>query len=40
MKNLKNGDKKNWLSSEEYISSLIHFLKKKIDDQKSNFFYL
>jgi len=31
MKNLKNWDKKNWLSSEEYISSLIHFLKKKID---------
>ena len=31
MKNLKNWDKKNWLSSDEYILSLTHFLKKKIN---------
>ena len=31
MKNLKNWDKKNWLSSDEYILSFTHFLKKKIN---------
>jgi cyclopropane fatty-acyl-phospholipid synthase-like methyltransferase len=31
MKNLKNWDKKTWLSSDEYISCLIHFLKKQIN---------
>ena len=34
MKKLKNWDKNNWLSSNEYISSLIHFLKKKINFNK------
>ena len=34
MKNLKNWDKKNWLSSVKYISSLIHFLKKQINFDK------
>jgi len=34
MKNLKNWDKNNWLSSNAYISSLIHFLKKKINFNK------
>tara|TARA_B100000767_G_C19707717_1_gene511310 strand:+ start:186 stop:899 length:714 start_codon:yes stop_codon:yes gene_type:complete len=34
MKNLKNWDKKNWLSSDEYILSLTHFLKKKINFNK------
>ena len=31
MTNLKNWDKKNWLSSDEYILSLTNFLKKKIN---------
>ena len=34
MKNLKNWDKKNWLSSNAYISSLRHFLKKQINFNK------
>tara|TARA_B110000285_G_C15083270_1_gene594699 strand:- start:580 stop:1293 length:714 start_codon:yes stop_codon:yes gene_type:complete len=34
MKNLKNWDKNNWLSSNAYISSLIYFLKKKINFNK------
>ena len=34
MKNLKNWDKKNWLSSDEYISSLTHFLENKINFNK------
>tara|TARA_B110000967_G_scaffold178565_1_gene193462 strand:- start:260 stop:973 length:714 start_codon:yes stop_codon:yes gene_type:complete len=34
MKNLKNWDKKNWLSSDAYISRLNHFLKKKISFNK------
>jgi len=34
MKNLKNWDKKNWLSSYEYISSLTHFLENKINFNK------
>ena len=34
MKNLKNWDKKTWLSSNEYISCLIHFLKKQINFNK------
>jgi len=34
MKNLKNWDKKNWLSSDTYISSLNHFLKKQINFNK------
>ena len=34
MKNLKNWDKKNWLSSNAYISSLSHFLKKQINFNK------
>ena len=34
MKILKNWDKKTWLSSDEYISCLIHFLKKQIDFNK------
>ena len=34
MKKLKNWDKKNWLSSDEYISRLINFLKKKINFNK------
>jgi ubiquinone/menaquinone biosynthesis C-methylase UbiE len=34
MKNLENWDKKNWLSSDAYISSLNHFLKKQINFNK------
>jgi ubiquinone/menaquinone biosynthesis C-methylase UbiE len=34
MRNLKNWDKKNWLSSNAYISSLSHFLKKQINFNK------
>ena len=34
MKNLKNWDKNNWLSSDEYISSLTNFLKKQINFNK------
>jgi len=34
MKNLKNWDKNNWLSSDEYISSLTRFLKKQINFNK------
>ena len=34
MRNLKNWDKKNWLSSARYISSLNHFLKKQINFNK------
>ena len=34
MKNLKNWDKKNWLSSANYISSLIHFFEKKVKFNK------
>jgi len=34
MRNLKNWDKKNWLSSNAYISSLSHFLKKQIHFNK------
>jgi ubiquinone/menaquinone biosynthesis C-methylase UbiE len=34
MKNLKNWDRETWLSSDEYISCLIHFLKKQINFNK------
>ena len=34
MKKLKNWDKKNWLSSDKYISSLGHFLKKQTNFNK------
>ena len=34
MKNLKNWDKKNWLSSDEYIHKLIDFFKKQINFNK------
>jgi len=34
MKNLKNWDKKTWLSSSKYISSIINFLEKKIKFNK------
>tara|TARA_B110000444_G_scaffold190301_1_gene179857 strand:- start:89 stop:802 length:714 start_codon:yes stop_codon:yes gene_type:complete len=34
MKNLENWDKKNWLSSDSYISSLNYFLKKQINFNK------
>tara|TARA_B110000971_G_scaffold205776_1_gene228464 strand:- start:137 stop:868 length:732 start_codon:yes stop_codon:yes gene_type:complete len=34
MKNLKNWDKNNWLSSVDYISSLINFLEKQIKFNK------
>ena len=34
MKKLKNWDKKNWLSSDKYISSLSHFLKKQTNFNK------
>jgi len=34
MKKLKNWDNKNWLSSNEYVLSLIHFLKKQINFTK------
>ena len=34
MKNLKNWDKKTWLSSNKYISCLINFLKKQINFNK------
>ena len=34
MKNLKNWDKNNWLSSDEYISNLTDFLKKQINFNK------
>ena len=34
MKNLKNWDKKTWLSSERYIFHIVNFLKKKINFNK------
>jgi ubiquinone/menaquinone biosynthesis C-methylase UbiE len=34
MRNLKNWDSKNWLSSDKYIACLSHFLKKKVNFSK------
>ena len=34
MKNLKNWDKKTWLSSSKYISSMINFLENRIKFNK------
>ena len=34
MKNLKNWDKKNWLSSSKYVLSVVNFLEKKIKFNK------